>query len=162
VVVRPRFVWGAGDTVLLPRIVELARSGQFRWVGGGRHRTSTTHVDNAVHGMRLAAERGKPGAVYFVTDGDAVVFREFVSALLATQGIEAPRGSVPRPLAQALAAGGETAWRLLRRPGAPPLTRFAYWAAALECTLDDSRARRELGYAPVKGREEGLKELRAG
>src|SRR5438128_2625151 len=29
VVVRPRFVWGAGDTSLLPSIVETVRSGQF-------------------------------------------------------------------------------------------------------------------------------------
>ena len=29
VVVRPRFVWGAGDTTLLPSIVELVRSGRF-------------------------------------------------------------------------------------------------------------------------------------
>jgi hypothetical protein len=31
-------------------------SGRFRWIGGGRHLTSTTHVDNAVHGLVLAAE----------------------------------------------------------------------------------------------------------
>jgi nucleoside-diphosphate-sugar epimerase len=37
VVVRPRFVWGRGDTTLLPTLVELVRSGRFRWVGGGRH-----------------------------------------------------------------------------------------------------------------------------
>src|SRR5450631_1841774 len=29
VVVRPRFVWGAGDTTLLPVMVELVRSGRF-------------------------------------------------------------------------------------------------------------------------------------
>ena len=35
VVVRPRFVWGPGDTTLLPGIVELIRAGKFAWVGGG-------------------------------------------------------------------------------------------------------------------------------
>src|SRR5437588_4144028 len=34
VVVRPRFVWGAGDTTLLPTIVELVRGGRFAWIGG--------------------------------------------------------------------------------------------------------------------------------
>src|SRR5437588_80796 len=43
VVVRPRFVWGAGDTTLLPTIVELVRGGRFAWIGGGSNRTSTTH-----------------------------------------------------------------------------------------------------------------------
>src|SRR6476619_1025143 len=77
VVVRPRFVWGRGDTSLLPAIVEMVRSGRFRWVGGGRHLTATTHVDNTVEGLWLAATRGPAGGVWFVTDGDPVEFREF-------------------------------------------------------------------------------------
>src|SRR3954447_1643348 len=61
VVVRPRFVWGAGDTTLLPNIVEQARKGQWAWIGGGRNRTSTTHVDNTVEGLICGALRGRPG-----------------------------------------------------------------------------------------------------
>jgi hypothetical protein len=53
----------------------------------------------------------------------------------------------------------EAAWRLLRRPGSPPLTRFSVWVSSLECTLDIGWAERELGYRPVKTREEGLAEL---
>jgi nucleoside-diphosphate-sugar epimerase len=159
VVVRPRFVWGPGDSTLVPAMAELVRAGRFRWIGGGRQKTSTTHVDNCIHGLRLAAERGPSGVSYFVTDGAPVVFREFVSALLATAGVRAPDQSVPVPLARAAAAGGEAAWHLLRLKGAPPLTRFAFWVASQECTLDDSRARAVLGYAPVVTREEGLRRL---
>src|SRR5207253_1174176 len=93
VVVRPRFVWGVGDETLLPVMVDMVRSGRFAWIGGGRHRTSTTHVDNTVEGLMLGATRGQPGNVYFVTDGEPVVFREFVSRLLATQGVAAPTRS---------------------------------------------------------------------
>ena len=57
VVLRPRFVWGAGDTNLLPAILQLIESGRFAWIGGGRQLTDTTHVDNTVHGIRLAAEK---------------------------------------------------------------------------------------------------------
>jgi nucleoside-diphosphate-sugar epimerase len=35
------------------------------------------------------------------------------------------------------------------------------WVSSQECTIDISKAKRELGYAPVKGRAEGLKELRS-
>jgi nucleoside-diphosphate-sugar epimerase len=159
IAVRPRFVWGPGDTTLMPAMIELVRSGRFRWIGGGRQLTSTTHVDNAVHGLVLAADRGTPGAAYFVTDGAPVAFREFVTALLATRGVEAPEGSVPRPPVAAAARAAEAAWRLLPLRGAPPLTRFAVWIASLECTLDDSRARAELGYEPVVTREDGLAAL---
>jgi nucleoside-diphosphate-sugar epimerase len=160
VVVRPRFVWGKGDTTLLPMMSEMVRRGQWLWIGGGRHRTSTTHVDNAVEGLVLGAERGMPGGVYFVTDGTPVVFRDFVTRLLATQGVGAPDRSVPRPVAHALATVSETAWGALPLPGRPPVTRFAYWVSALETTIDISRARAVLGYAPVKTIEQGLAEMR--
>ena len=49
----------------------------------------------------------------------------------------------------------------LRLKGEPPLTRFALWAASQECTLDDSKARAELGYRPVISRDEGLAAMAA-
>jgi nucleoside-diphosphate-sugar epimerase len=159
VVVRPRFVWGPGDTTVLPSLVAAVRSGQFRWIGGGRHRTSTTHVDNVVEGLWLGAQRGAAGAAYFVTDGEPQVFRDFVTRLLATQGVEPGDGELPLPVARALAAGGEAAWRTLRLKGSPPLTRMALWVSSLECTIDISRARAELGYEPVVSIDEGLAAL---
>jgi nucleoside-diphosphate-sugar epimerase len=162
VVVRPRLVWGRGDTTVLPGLADAVRGGRFAWVGGGRHLTSTTHVDNVVHGLLLGAQRGVGGGVYFVTDGTPVVFRDFVTRLLGTQGITPPGRSVPRPVASALAAVGETAWRALPLPGRPPLTRLAVWLSALEATIDTTRARTELGYAPVTTIEEGMRELTTG
>jgi nucleoside-diphosphate-sugar epimerase len=161
VVLRPRFVWGRGDTTLLPQIVSMTKAGKFAWIGGGGQLTATTHIDNAVEGLVLGAERGKPGGVYFVTDGEPVVFREFVSDLIRTQGVEPPTRTLPLGAAKAAAVASESAWKLLRRKDRPPLTRFTVWVSALECTIDDSRAREELGYRPVKTREQGLAELRA-
>jgi nucleoside-diphosphate-sugar epimerase len=162
VVVRPRFVWGRGDTTLLPRLVEMVRGGRFAWIGGGRQRTSTTHVDNTVEGLVLAAERGRPGNAYFVTDGEPVVFRYFVGELLLTQGVTPPSRSLPVSVAGALAATSEGAWRLLPLPGQPPLTRFACWVSAQECTIRIDKAREQLGYEPVKTRAQGLAELATG
>jgi nucleoside-diphosphate-sugar epimerase len=161
VVVRPRFVWGRGDTTLLPQMVQLVESGRFAWVGGGQHLTSITHVDNTVEGLVLGATRGAPGDVYFVTDGEPVVFREFVSALLRTQDVEPPARSLPTWVAGTLAAAGETAWRMLPLGGRPPLTRFAYWVTSQECTIRIDKAREQLAYRPIKSREDGLAELRA-
>jgi nucleoside-diphosphate-sugar epimerase len=160
VVVRPRLVWGAGDTTILPALVSAVEKKRFSWIGGGGHRTSTTHVDNVIHGLMLGAERGRPGGVYFVTDGEPVVFREFVTELLGTQGVSPPKRNTPPAVARVAAAASERIWRLLRRPGNPPVTRLAYWLSAQECTIDISRARRELGYEPVRSRAEGMEGLR--
>jgi nucleoside-diphosphate-sugar epimerase len=161
VVVRPRFVWGRGDTSLLPTIIEMVTSGRFRWIGGGGQLSATTHIDNTVEGLWLAATKAPAGSVYFVTDGEPAVFREFLTELLATQGVTVPDKSVPAGVAGVAAAASERIWRLLKRPGPPPLTRFAVWVSSQECTIDISRAERELGYRPIISREAGLAELRS-
>ena len=160
VVLRPRLVWGEGDTTLLPEMVKAAESGKLIWIGGGRHLTSITHVENVVEGLLLAADRGREGEAYFVTDGEPVEFRSFVSALLETQGVEAPTRSVPRWAGAAAAAACEAAWRFLPLGGEPPLTRLALWLSSQECTIDITKAREELGYEPVIGLDEGLEEMR--
>jgi len=160
VVVRPRFVWGAGDTTLLPEMIATVEAGKWAWVGGGRNLTETTHLGNVVEGLLLAAEKGVPGQAYFVTDGEPVVFRDFVTALLETQGVEPPNRSIPAWSAAPLARVAETAWRLLPLSGTPPMTTFRSWLLTQECTIDISKARAELGYAPVVTREQGLAELR--
>ena len=158
--VRPRFVWGRGDTTLLPQIIELVRSGRFRWVGGGRQLTATTHIDNTVEGLwlgatkapagrRLLRDRRRAGGVPRVPHADA----------RAPRASTIPDKSVPPAVAKLAAAAAERIWRLLKRPGSPPLTRFAVWVSSQECTIDISRAERELGYRPVISREEGLAEL---
>jgi nucleoside-diphosphate-sugar epimerase len=159
VCVRPRFVWGVGDTTLLPSMVTMVKAGKFAWIGGGKHLTSTTHVDNTVEGLMLGAQRGAPGGVYFVTDGDPVEFREFVTRLLGSQGVVPPDRNVPLAPAKRGAAMGETLWRILPFKGSPPLTRMAVWVSSLETTINIDRARSELGYEPVKSREDGLAEL---
>jgi nucleoside-diphosphate-sugar epimerase len=40
------------------------------------------------------------------------------------------------------------------------LTRGDAWLSAVETTIDSTRARTELGYAPVRTIDEGLEELR--
>ena len=127
---------------------------------GGRQRTSTTHVDNTVEGLVLGARSGRPGNAYFVTDGEPVVFREFVSEMLATQGVEPPAREIPAAAAHALSSAGEAAWHLLPLPGRPPLSRFTYWASSQECTIRIEKALEQLSYAPVKSIAEGLEEMR--
>ena len=94
VTVRPRFVWGKGDTTLLPGMVATVESGGWAWIGGGRNVTDTAHVDNVVEGTAAGRRKGRPGEAYFVTDDEPVVFREFVTAMLRDPGRRASR---PQP-----------------------------------------------------------------
>jgi len=153
VVVRPRFIWGKGDTSVLPLIVDAVRRGRFGWLDGGRYLTSTCHVDNVVEGALLAAERGTPGGIYFLTDGAPVEFRSFMTRLLATQGVDVSAvRDVPRWLARVVA--GATAWMKH-----PPVTRTGLALAGHEVTVDDAKARRELGYQGKVTIDAGLAEM---
>jgi nucleoside-diphosphate-sugar epimerase len=159
--VRPRFIWGRGDTTLLPQLMRAMQSGAFTWFGGGRHLSSTCHVRNVVEGVLLASEKGIGGQIYFVTDGQPVVFRDFLTRLAATQGVSAPAREAPLWVANAVAAGGEFVWRNFGLAGAPPVTRTMVNLMFLEVTVNDRKARGELGYVGRVSMEQGLAELSA-
>jgi nucleoside-diphosphate-sugar epimerase len=160
VVIRPRFVWGRGDTTLLPAFAEAVRTKRFMWIGDGRHLTSTCHVDNVVEGLLAGARHGRSGEAYFVTDGPPVEFRTFLEQMMDTIGVKLPDRKIPPQVAQAVALVGEKIARRRNSPTPPPLTRGALWLLSVECTVDDTKARKELGYEPPVTREAGLAEMR--
>ncbi len=155
-VIRPRLIWGRDDTSLLPQLVEAVRAGRFMWIDNGEALTSTCHVDNVVEGALLAAEKGKGGGIYFLSDGDPLAMRTFLTGLLATQGVKPPTKSIPRWAARRLAAATEWSWENLNLRGTPPITRMVVELFGQEVTVDDTRARQELGYAGRVSIEAGL------
>jgi nucleoside-diphosphate-sugar epimerase len=159
ITLRPRFVWGPGDTTLMPVLEQIARQGKFMWIDGGRARTSTTHIDNLVQAIVLSLTRGRSGEAYFVLDDGVRTMREMLSGLAATRGIALADRSAPAWFAEALGAVFETFWRALPMPGAPPLTRFSAMIMSREAVLTGDKARAELGYRPVISVEEGLRAL---
>ena len=123
------------------------KSGRFRWVDGGTFKTSTCHVANCVEGMMLAAEKGQGGQAYFLTDGEPVVFRDFITSLLKTQGVDPgkqddPLRASPWAWPRCPSCCGTSCWL----PGHPPITRPELLLAGREVTVSDAKARRELGY----------------
>jgi nucleoside-diphosphate-sugar epimerase len=161
VIVRPRAIWGAGDTVLLPRLVAMLDAGKFAWIGGGHALTSTCHVRNVSAGLLAAAEHGRSGEAYFVTDGESIPFREYIGGMFEAAGRDASRvKSLPLGLARVLAIGVEAFFRATGRTHEPPLTRTAVELIGAQVTVNDQKARRELGYRSVISRADGLAELR--
>jgi nucleoside-diphosphate-sugar epimerase len=160
VIIRPRFIWGKGDTSVLPKIAEAVRKGEYMWIDHGRYLTSTCHIDNVVEGALLAAARGRSGEAYFLTDGPPVLLRDFMGAMLRAVGLEPGTRSIPRWVARGLAAAVEAVWAPLGLTAAPPITKMMVCLLGDEVTVKDDKARRELGYRGMKSREEGLQEMR--
>lgn len=162
IVLRPRFVWGRDDTTALPQLIEAAQSGKLVWFDGGDYLTSTTHIANVVEGVRLCITEGQGGEVYFVTDAEDIPFRTWITALLGTQGIDLSGvKSAPRGLMNFVVNAGEIMTNLTGGVINGPIGRQEYATIGNTVTLNIGKARRELGYAPVISREQGLAELAA-
>lgn len=153
VVIRPRFIWGKDDTSLMPKLADAVKSGRFAWIGGGHYLTSTCNIANVIEGAILAAEQGAPGGIYFLTDGPPVDFRDFMTQMFEARGVPAVTKSLPRWVASATAS--LTGWMKH-----PPVTKQAMALISHEVTVDDAKARRELGYTSHLSREVGLQQMR--
>jgi len=163
---RPHLVWGPGDTQLVPAILQRARAGRIRFVDGGGAVQDTTYVDDAVAGHLCALDRVAPGAAcsgrpYFITSADPRPVRDVVNAILAAGGLPPEHRSVPLPVAVGAGAVAEGVWRLLGRSEDPPMTRFLAEQLGTDHWFDVSAARRDLGWAPVVGLDEGFRRLAA-
>lgn len=157
--VRPRLVWGPGDATILPVLMKMIKQKSFAFISGGKAITSTTHIHNLVHGIELALTKGNAGEAYFITDEGFITFREFITAYLKTQDVQAPDKNVPGFVARGAAFVLEKIWRLFRVRKAPPVTRFAAAIMDSECTVNIQKAKNELKYKPLISRDQGLAKM---
>jgi nucleoside-diphosphate-sugar epimerase len=150
-VLRPRAVFGPGDTVLLPRILRAAARGVLPLLepaDGPRVVCDLTYVDTAAHYVVEAAERRAQGT-YVVTNGEPVELYPFLVGLLDRLDLHPRMHRVPVGVAAALAGAAERTSALLLGYREPPLTRFGVSVLSRSKTFDVSRCVRELGPPPV-------------
>jgi nucleoside-diphosphate-sugar epimerase len=145
---------------MLDAMVVAARGGRFALPDAGRQAMSTSHVDNVVEALVLAAEKGRGGEAYHATDGDDTTLKDVLTALLGTRGVPPIERSAPFGVAWRMAAVMEGAWRLLRLRSKPPVTRQTLRMIGQDFTLDTTKARRDLGYAPVVDWADGIARMR--
>lgn len=160
IVLRPRFIWGPGDQTLLPALQAMVKAGRFTWIDKGRALTDTVHIDNVVHAIKLALRQGKGGEAYFITDGGKPIsFREMMTKMAATIGLELPDKNMPGWLARGAAKLLDLVWRLTLRRTPPPVDPHTAALLSRNCTLKIGKAQSELGYEPVITREAGIAAL---
>lgn len=162
---RPHLIWGVGDNHLVPRVVARAKAGRLRIVGPGTNRVDLTHVDNAAHAHLLALDalgRGAAcGRAYFLSDDAPVALWPWINGLLGRVGVPPVTRRVPVPAAFCAGAVLEAVWKVFRREGEPPMTRFVAVELSKDHWFSVEAAKRDLGYAPVADNEKALAELAA-
>ncbi len=161
---RPRLIWGPGDTQLLPRLVERAKAGRLKFIAGGYNKMDTTYIDNVVHAHLQAFDHldigsACAGKAYFISNGEPRAVRDTVNDLLKAANAPQVTGSIPYGVAYVVGAILEAAWHVLPLKGEPPMTRFLAEQLSTPHWYDISAARRDFDYVPQVSTEEGLKRL---
>jgi nucleoside-diphosphate-sugar epimerase len=148
VVLRPHVVYGPGDSTLLPRVLAARRFGRFPVPGDGHNRISVTYVYNLAFAVQLALESAVPSGVFNVADDEDPTVDDMLRTMLRRHGVGDRLLHVPHWLARSLAGANERVRRLARISTETSLTRYAVAHLAEPFTLDVTRIRARLGYAP--------------
>jgi len=155
VVIRPANVYGPHSNPWTIRPIKLINSGQMMLINGGTGLCNHVYIDNLLDATLAATERDKSvGEVYLISDGEAVIWKEFFGYYARMAGKPKMR-SVPEWLGKTIALSMEVTSKLKGRP--PKLTRDAVDFLTRKVRFSIEKARRELGYQPRYSLEKGMK-----
>ncbi len=158
VILRPRAIYGRGDTALLPRLIDTARRRPLPMMRGGRAATDMTHVDDVVSAviaaLRVAANPSE--RIFNISGGAPLRLVEVIGLACAKVGVVPRWREYSFPAVYAFARAAEMVSST--RPGRPepPITAYSAGVLAFRQTLDISRARTVLDWRPAVSFEDGV------
>ncbi|MGC4045646.1 MAG: NAD-dependent epimerase/dehydratase family protein [Armatimonas sp.] len=155
-ILRPKAIFGPGDTSLLPRLIAAAKSGRLPIIGDGENRVALTYVDNVVEAILRAAEAPEAalGKTFTITGSEAPKLWEVIAQVL--EALDVPWKPRQVSLQKALFAARvmEQAARLTGRE--PLLTRYTVSLLARTQTYNTTPARTLLGYTQPISVNDGI------
>ncbi|KAF2126703.1 C-3 sterol dehydrogenase/C-4 decarboxylase family protein [Dothidotthia symphoricarpi CBS 119687] len=173
--IRPSGIFGVGDLVVLPGILDAFDRGQTRvQIGDNKNLFDFTANINVAHAHYLAAvaldtcqtgdlpgdDEKVDGEAFFITNDEPRCFWDFTRLVWGYAGDKTQPGQVwviTRTWALLLAGVVEWVfWGL--RMGEPPLTRTKVRLSCMTRCFCVDKAKKRLGYRPLVGLEEGLKQ----
>jgi 2-alkyl-3-oxoalkanoate reductase len=157
-ILRPRAVFGPGDTILLPRIVAAAQSGRLPLIVDKAAPVigDLIYVQNVVDATIVAAEKRVCGE-FNLTNDEPVEINAFLNQALRMLSVPAPSRRVSAAKAMLFATGLELLHTLFLPRKEPAITRFGVHVFRYSKTFDISKAKRVLG-APRISLVQGLNE----
>lgn len=150
-ILRPRAVFGPGDTVLFPRILAAAKTGRlFRFVSDGLPAIGDViYIDVLCDYILAAATRHTVQDSYNLTNAEPVEIETFLCGILRALDLPTPQRTVTVSAAMRGAYCVEWIYRTLRLFGEPPVTRFGVSVFAYSKTFLPWRMLADFGPASV-------------
>ncbi len=156
-IVKPSWLYGPRDRATMPRLVRAIRAGKAKIIGDGTNRLNLTYAGNEAEGCLLAATSDRAiGQAYNLSSDGEITLSEFLNKIAACLGAKSVTRKVPYRLAYSAAFVMELFGHAFRRKSPPLVTRYAVWLMGRRCSFSCEKARRELGWRPTVGYDEGI------
>jgi len=147
---RPRFVTGAGDVSIFPRLMQMQRKKRLAIIGNGLNKVDFTSVQNLNEALLSAIHAGPEalGQAYNISNGQPLPVWDVVNYVMRRMSLPPVTRYRSVGLAYTAAALNEGfCWLWPGRPQ-PTLSRLGVQVMSKDFTLDISRARHHLDYRP--------------
>lgn len=141
-ILRPRAVFGPGDTVLLPRIIRAAQQGKLPllYSSDGPVVGDLIYIDNLVDAIQKAAENERISGVFNLTNNQPVPILDFLFSVFDRLAIARPTRRVSARTAMVMAGMLEVFHRMFLPHVEPPITRFGVHVFRYSKTFNITRA----------------------
>ena len=147
---RPRFVTGAGDNSIFPRLIAMQQAGRLAILGAGNNQVDFTHVHNLNQALLSALSAGPQalGKAYNISNGQPLPLWDVINYVLKTLDFPPVTKRLPYALAYGAACVNEARHKLWAHSAEPKLTRLSVAVMAKDFSLNIDRARQALQYHP--------------
>jgi 2-alkyl-3-oxoalkanoate reductase len=157
-IVRPGWIYGPGDTASFARTARMIDEGRMIMVGSGENHLPLIYVGDVAQGILQAGEvQQAEGRSYLLVNDQQVTQRGFLTAIAAELGVSVPTRRIPYALAMMLGGLSEQLGHLARLRQPPPVMRYGLQLLGGDNRFVISRARRDLGFSPLTGLTEGVR-----
>ena len=158
VIIRPRGLFGIGDTSLVPRLINANSKIGIPLFNDGKNVVDITCVENVAYSLRLAVEKEEAnGNIYNITNGDPTEFKNILDKLFTKLEERANYRKMNINLMYFVASVIELFYKLFRIYKEPMITKYTIATLGYSQSLNIEKAKKDLGYNPKITLEEGIK-----
>ena len=156
-VVKPSWLYGPRDRASMPRMIRAITAGKAKLVGDGTNKLNLTYAGNEAEGCILAATSEEAlGQSYNLSCDGIITQGEYFNKIAEVLSARPVTKRVPYKVAYSAAFLMEFFGHLFGRKSPPLVTRYTVWLMGRKCFFSPDKARKELGWQPTVGYDEGI------
>lgn len=157
VIIRPRGLFGVGDTSIIPRLIKANEKIGVPLFNNGKNMVDITCVENVAYALRLCIENDKAvGNVYNITNGEPQEFKQILECLFKKINVKPNYLNINLNIVYGYSCIVEFIYKLLHIYKEPTLTKYNVCTLGYSQTLDISKAKKDLGYEPKITIQQGI------